>query len=144
MQTASVPPVDEKAAALAEADRLLRAEEHRHVASLAGSRELKWLAGICLMLLLPIFGAPYVMPSHHATLVCYYGAIVGFVVAGWGSVRAFWAVRKNDSLYRWIAGIYLLLFLGLAVLYGGCMISPKLDKPWVWIWEKTPPRGGKK
>lgn len=115
---------------VAAAEQAMRAEAHGFATGLAGARELKWLTLALLALFIPVFAGPYLLASHQATLVCYYGAIVGFVVAGWGVVRSALNGRRGGSLFRFIALLYGIFFLLLSLAYGTLMLSPTLDKRW--------------
>lgn len=119
-----------KDAALQELDQLQEAERHRHRAGLAGTRELRWLAGVCLLLLLPVFASPFVLSAYHALLICYYAAIVGFVVAGWGIWRSFRDRRTQRYIFRAAALVWACFFLIFLLVYGNCLLSPRLEKPW--------------
>ncbi|MCW8130842.1 MAG: hypothetical protein KIS92_10865 [Planctomycetota bacterium] len=123
-------PSEPKDALLRQADQMLYAEQHANRSGLAGAYELKWLALLLLALAVPVGAAPYVLSAYYALLVCYYGAIVAFVVAGWGMVRAYVTARRGKSVYRFIAMLYLAFFLLFFVIYGSLMFSPTLDKRW--------------
>lgn len=129
---------DAKAAALQEAERELHAERKGLASGLAGARELRWMAVFCLILLAPVFGGPYTLASHHATLVCYYGAIIGFVVSGWGMLRSMYSAKHGKSIFRLVAMLYVAFFLFLTVLYATLMLSPTLDKRWIFLWSPLP------
>lgn len=115
---------------LAAAEQSMRSEARGFALGLAGARELKWLALFLLALFVPVLAGPYLLTSNHATLICYYGAIVGFVVAGWGVVRAAVNARRGGSIFRFIAVLYGTFFLLLSLVYGAMLLSPTLDKRW--------------
>lgn len=136
-ETEQSPP-DAKAAAVAAVERELHAQRRSVATGLAGARELRWMAVFCLALLVPVFAGPYVLESHHATLVCYYGAIVGFVVSGWGAIRSCLSARRGQSIFRLVGMLYAAFFLFLTLLYGTLMLSSTLDKRWIFLWSPMP------
>lgn len=124
-------PAAQKETLLRQADQMIYAELLSHASGLANAYELKWLALFCLAISVIVFAGPYVLSSYYVTLVCYYGAIIVFVVAGWGAVRSGVTARCGESIYRYVAMLYLAYFLFFFVMFGVMMLSPTLDKRWV-------------
>jgi hypothetical protein len=129
---------DPKAEAVAAVERELHAQRRSVAMGLAGARELRWMAIFCLVLSVPVLAGPYVLQSHHATLVCYYGAIIAFVVSGWGVIRASLAARRGQAVFRFVGMLYAAFFLFLTLLYGALMLSSTLDKRWIFLWSPMP------